>query len=52
MDGIYNTCQNNVACLKCESVHGSVPTGTGKPVEDGTEQMADGYGTYERTSVE
>ena len=30
----------------------SVPTGTGKPVEDGTEQSGHGYGTCERDSVE
>ena len=30
----------------------SVPTGTGKPVEDGTEQTANGYGTFQTHSVE
>ena len=33
-------------------VQSSAPTGTGKPVEDGTEQTANGYETFQTHSVE
>ena len=38
--------------LAPQCIGSSVPMGTGKPVEDGTEQRGHGYGTCERDSVE